>query len=239
MINKVLTILGFILSICSLVFLFKLRADTKLDTFKQPFETGSKEKFFISQNISSNTTSEFGIKCELYEQAIMNSKVDKLGLIFNLNVAPIHSRTTQLIIIFFLQIAFIFLPIIMLYYFSKKRHFLAVFLIVITLVINYALYIANFVITVLLVLSYFKGDTNRYIDFLSCKNVNKGEFDDYSFAKKLRRDFIVFIILNIVCSFLNYTSSGRNAQETNQQRIQNNKNKEVNEAPAVEMNISK
>jgi len=239
MLKNILAILGFILSICSIVFLFKLRADTKLDTFKQPFETGLKEKFFIAQNISSNITSEFGIKCELYEQAIMNSKVDKLGLIFNLNVEPIHTRTTQLIIIFFLQIAFIFLPIIMLYYFSKKRHFLAVFLIVITLALNYALYIANFVITVLLVLSFFKGDTNKYIDFLTCKNVNKEEFGNYSFAKKLQRDFVIFIILNIVCSFLNYTSSGRNAQETNQQRNQKNKNKEANDVPAVEMNISK
>ena len=238
MLKSILSILGFILSICSIVFLFKLRADTKLDTFKQPFEIGLKEKLFNSQNISSITSSEFGIKCELYQQAIMNSKVDKLGIIFNLNVQSIHSRTTQLIIIFFLEIAFIFLPIIMLYYFSKKRHFFAVFLIFLKLLLNYALYITNFVLTILLVLSFFKGDTNKFIDFLSCKNVNKEELDNYLFAKKLQRDFIIFIILNIVSSFLNYTSS-RSVQDSNQQRNKKNKNKESSEPPAVEMNISK
>ena len=113
MYNRILSLLGFIISICSIVFLFKLRGDSKLDTFKQPFEVGEKGKLFNSQNISSITSSEFAIKCELYQEAIMSSKVDKLGYVFNLNVENIHRRTTQLVIIFALQILFIVLLIVL------------------------------------------------------------------------------------------------------------------------------
>ena len=215
MYNRILSLLGFIISICSIVFLFKLRGDSKLDTFKQPFEVGEKGKLFNSQNISSITSSEFAIKCELYQEAIMSSKVDKLGYVFNLNVDNIHRRTTQLVIIFALQILFIVLLIVLIVLIAKTESLMAIFILTITIIANYALYIANFVITILLVLTFYKGDAHKFVDFLSCKNINVEEFSKYSFAKKLQKDFTIFFILNIVSIFLNYQTS-QAAQINNQ-----------------------
>ena len=234
MYNRILSLLGFIISICSIVFLFKLRADSKLDTFKQPFEIGEKEKLFNSQNISSITSSEFGIKCELYQEAIMSSKVDKLGLVFNLNVENIHKRTTQLVIIFALQILFIVLLIILLVLIAKTESLMAIFLLTITIIGNYALYIANFVITILLVLAFYKGDAHKFVDFLSCKNINTEEFSKYSFAKKLQKDFTIFFILNIVSIFLNYQTS--QAAQINNQK---GKKKMPEQQPSVEVVVNK
>ena len=84
----------------------------------------------------------------------------------------------------------------------------------ISLLANYALYIANFIITVLLVLSFYKGDTYRFLDFLSCKNVNKDEFGDYLYARKIKNDFIIFIILDIISSLINYQSNQFNPTNT-------------------------
>ena len=234
MYNRILSLLGFIISICSIVFLFKLRADSKLDTFKQPFEIGEKEKLFNSQNISSITSSEFGIKCELYQEAIMSSKVDKLGLVFNLNVENIHKRTTQLVIIFALQILFIVLLIVLLVLIAKTESLMAIFLLTITIIGNYALYIANFVITILLVLAFYKGDAHKFVDFLSCKNINTKEFSKYSFAKKLQKDFTIFFILNIVSIFLNYQTS--QAAQINNQK---GKKKMPEQQPSVEVVVNK
>ena len=234
MYNRILSLLGFIISICSIVFLFKLRADSKLDTFKQPFEIGEKEKLFNSQNISSITSSEFGIKCELYQEAIMSSKVDKLGLVFNLNVENIHKRTTQLVIIFALQILFIVLLIVLLVLIAKTESLMAIFLLTITIIGNYALYIANFVITILLVLAFYKGDAHKFVDFLSCKNINTEEFSKYSFAKKLQKDFTIFFILNIVSIFLNYQTS--QAAQINNQK---GKKKMPEQQPSVEVVVNK
>ena len=221
MCSRIIPLFGFIISICSIVYLFKLRSDTKEDLFQQQIEIGKKEKLFYQMNLSSIALTDKLIKCELYQEAIMNPKVNKLGVIFNLNIENIHKRATQLIIIFILVIVFLFLPLLMLYLYAKTKSAVIFVLAYIILLANFVLYFVNFIITIFLVVDFYKGDTYRFLDFLECKNVNKDELNNYLFAKKLKNDFIIFIILNIVSSMMNYKSNEFAPSNNRQRRRQN------------------
>ena len=232
MCSRIIPLFGFIISICSIVYLFKLRSDTKEDLFQQQFELEKKEKLFYQMNLSSIALSDKLIKCELYQEAIMNPKVNKLGVIFNLNIKNIHKRTTQLIIVFILVIIFLFLPLLMLYLYAKtKSAFIFVFAYIILLA-NFVLYFVNFFITIFLVVDFYKGDTYRFLDFLDCKNVNKDELNNYLYAKKLKNDFIVFIILNIISSMMNYKSN-EFTPANNRQRKSHKQNEQSSEQPSI------
>ena len=221
MCSRIIPLFGFIISICSIIYLFKLRSDTKEDLFQQQIEIGKKEKFFYQMNLSSIALTDKLIKCELYQEAIMNPKVNKLGVIFNLNIENIHKRATQLIIIFILVIVFLFLPLLMLYLYAKTKSAVIFVLAYIILLANFVLYFVNFIITIFLVVDFYKGDTYRFLDFLECKNVNKDELNNYLFAKKLKNDFIIFIILNIVSFMMNYKSNEFAPSNNRQRRRQN------------------
>ena len=233
MCSRIIPLFGFIISICSIVYLFKLRSDTKEDLFQQQIEIGKKEKFFYQMNLSSIALTDKLIKCELYQEAIMNPKVNKLGVIFNLNIENIHKRATQLIIIFilvfghhillFLSLVFLFLPLLILYLYAKTKSAVIFVLAYIILLANFVLYFVNFIITIFLVVDFYKGDTYRFLDFLECKNVNKDELNNYLFAKKLKNDFIIFIILNIVSSMMNYKSNEFAPSNNRQRRRQSAK----------------
>ena len=110
MANKFLSVFGLGLSIATLVYLFNIRSDTQIDTFQQPFQPGQKDKLFTFY--SNITSSNIGIKCELYERAIMNPKVKKLGDVFYLNIESIHTKSTQLLILYIVVIIALFLTIL-------------------------------------------------------------------------------------------------------------------------------
>ena len=234
MCSRIIPLFGFIISICSIVYLFKLRSDTKEDLFQQQIEIGKKEKLFYQMNFSSIALTDKLIKCELYQEAIMNPKVNKLGVIFNLNIENIHKRATQLIIIFILVIVFLFLPLLMLYLYAKTKSAVIFVLAYIILLANFVLYFVNFIITIFLVVDFYKGDTYRFLDFLECKNVNKDELNNYLFAKKLKNDFIMFIILNIVSSMMNYKSNEFAPSNNRQRRRQNEQSGEQSSIVVVD-----
>ena len=219
MYDKIKATVGFIISICALVYLFKIRMDTKVDTFKQPLETGKKEQLFYSSNTTSSQ--DYGIKCELYQNAIMYSKVTKLEDVFNLNIESIHTKSTQLLIILTLTIIFLVLSILGIYFISPTKYIFAVFFYSILVLINLALFICNLIITALLILDFYKGDTQNFIEYLNCANVNREEFSNYFFAEKLNKDFKVFIVLNFIGLFINYNlirKRRNNEQEQSGQR---------------------
>ena len=234
MCSRIIPLFGFIISICSIIYLFKLRSDTKEDLFQQQIEIGKKEKLFYQMNFSSIALTDKLIKCELYQEAIMNPKVNKLGVIFNLNIENIHKRATQLIIIFILVIVFLFLPLLMLYLYAKTKSAVIFVLAYIILLANFVLYFVNFIITIFLVVDFYKGDTYRFLDFLECKNVNKDELNNYLFAKKLKNDFIIFIILNIVSSMMNYKSNEFAPSNNRQRRRQNEQSGEQSSIVVVD-----
>ena len=99
MLKKISSLFGLIISISTLVYLFKINADTKIDAFQQPFKPGEKDKFFTFY--TNITSADIGMNCELYGEAILNSKVNKLGDVFYLNIENIHTKSSQLIFLFF------------------------------------------------------------------------------------------------------------------------------------------
>ena len=228
MANKFLSVLGLGLSIATLVYLFNIRADTQVDTFQQPFQPGQKDKLYTF--FSNITSADIGIKCELYEEAILSPKVKKLGDVFYLNIESIHTKSTQLLILYIVVIIALFLTILSMYCLEATQSFGALCFACLIILGNFALLILNFVLSVLMVLSFYKGDTHRFIEYLSCANVNREEFGNYLFAEKLNKDFKIFIILNLISLFLNYNSN-RDKKIT--------ENKEKNETKRVEIVESK
>ncbi len=228
MANKFLSVFGLGLSIATLVYLFNIRSDTQIDTFQQPFQPGQKDKLFTF--FSNITSADIGIKCELYEEAILSPKVKKLGDVFYLNIESIHTKSTQLLILYIVVIIALFLTILSMYCLEATQSFGALCFACLIILGNFALLILNFVLSVLMVLSFYKGDTQRFVDYLSCANVNREEFGNYLFAEKLNKDFKIFIILNLISSFLNYNSN-------RDKKI--NENKEKNETKRVEIIESK
>ena len=219
---------GLFISIGALVYLIKIRSDTKVDTFQQPFQPGQKDKLFTFY--SNITSANIGIKCELYEEAILNPKVNKLGDVFYLNIESIHTKSTQLLILYIVVIVVLFLTILSMYCLEATQSVGALCFACLIILGNFALLILNFVLSVLMVLSFYKGDTHRFIEYLSCANVNREEFGNYLFAEKLNKDFKIFIILNLISLFLNYNSN-RDKKIT--------ENKEKNETKRVEIVESK
>ena len=88
---------------------------------------------------------------------------------------------------------------------------------------NFALLILNFVLSVLMILSFYKGDTHKFTEFLSCANVNREEFGNYLFAEKLNKDFKIFIILNLICLFMAYNSNKNKNKKKNERKEEKNK----------------
>ncbi len=228
MANKFLSVFGLGLSIATLVYLFNIRSDTQIDTFQQPFQPGQKDKLFTF--FSNITSADIGIKCELYEEAILSPKVKKLGDVFYLNIESIHTKSTQLLILYIVVIIALFLTILSMYCLEATQSFGALCFACLIILGNFAILILNFVLSVLMVLSFYKGDTHRFIEYLSCANVNREEFGNYLFAEKLNKDFKIFIILNLISLFLNYNSN-RDKKIT--------ENKEKNETKRVEIVESK
>ena len=214
-------ILTLLISIGAFVYLFKLRSDTKVDTFQQPFQPGQKEKLFT---FYSNTTSaNIGIKCELYERAILNPKVNKLGDVFYLNIENIHSKINQILILYVVMIVVLFLSVLSMYFLEVTESVGALCFAFLMIFGNFALLILNFVLSVLMVLSFYKGDTHKFNEFLSCSNVNREEFGNYLFAEKLNKDFKIFIILNLICLFMAYNSNKNKNKKKNERKEEKNK----------------
>ena len=224
--NTFVSFIGLVISICVLVYLFKIRSDTKEDLFKQPIDPALKGKFFYSTNTTpAINPAEVGIKCELYQEVIMNPKVTKLGDFFNLNIESIHSKANMLLLIGVLAIIMLLLTIVALFFLEQTKSLLFIFLTCILSLGNVALIICNLVVSILFFLSYYNGDTYRFVEFLSCKNVNKSEFGNYLFAEKLKTHFTVFVVLNIINLYMN-SKVNTTANSNNQQQQQNNAQQE-------------
>ena len=224
--NSFCSFIGLIISIIALVYLFKIRSDTKEDIFQKPIEPTLKGKFFYSTNtIPAVNPAEVGIKCELYQDAIMNPKVTKLGDFFNLNIESIHSKANILLLIGALVIIMLLLTILSLFLLVQTKSLIFIFLTCIVSLGNVALIICNLVMSILFFLSYYNGDTYRFVEFLSCKNVNKNEFGDYLFAEKLKQHFTVFVVLNIINLYMN-SKVNTTTNSNNQQQQQNNAQQE-------------
>ena len=215
------SLIGLVFSILSLVYLFKIRSDTNNNIFQQIIEPSMKEKFFYSINTTPAVNpAEVSIKCELYQNAIMNPKLTKLGDLFDLNIEDIHSKANLLLLFAILAIISMLLTVFSLVLLEKIQSYFYICLIIILAFGIMVLGFSNLVLTILFFFSFYNGDTNKFVEFLSCKNVNRNEFSDYLFAEKLKKDFTIFVIFNIINSLIN--SKMNQNKNSNRQKPQRN-----------------
>ena len=213
--------IGLLISIIAMIYLFKIRSDTNNNIFQQTIEPSMKEKFFYSTNtIPAVNPAEVSIKCELYQNAIMNPKLTKLGDLFDLNIEDIHSKANLLLLFAILAIISMLLTVFSLVLLEKIQSYFYICLIIILAFGIMVLGFSNLVLTILFFFSFYNGDTNKFVEFLSCKNVNRNEFSDYLFAEKLKKDFTIFVIFNIINSLIN--SKMNENKNSNRQKPQRN-----------------
>ena len=213
--------IGLLISIIAMIYLFKIRSDTNNNIFQQTIEPSMKEKFFYSINTTPAVNpAEVSIKCELYQNAIMNPKLTKLGDLFDLNIEDIHSKANLLLLFAILAIISMLLTVFSLVLLEKMQSYFYICLIIILAFGIMVLGFSNLVLTILFFFSFYNGDTNKFVEFLSCKNVNRNEFSDYLFAEKLKKDFTIFVIFNIINSLIN--SKMNQNKNSNRQKPQRN-----------------
>ena len=213
--------IGLLISIIAMIYLFKIRSDTNNNIFQQIIEPSMKEKFFYSTNTTPAVNpAEVSIKCELYQNAIMNPKLTKLGDLFDLNIEDIHSKANLLLLFAILAIISMLLTVFSLVLLEKMQSYFYICLIIILAFGIMVLGFSNLVLTILFFFSFYNGDTNKFVEFLSCKNVNRNEFSDYLFAEKLKKDFTIFVIFNIINSLIN--SKMNQNKNSNRQKPQRN-----------------
>ena len=213
--------IGLLISIIAMIYLFKIRSDTNNNIFQQIIEPSMKEKFFYSINTTPAVNpAEVSIKCELYQNAIMNPKLTKLGDLFDLNIEDIHSKANLLLLFAILVIISMLLTVFSLVLLEKIQSYFYICLIIILAFGIMVLGFSNLVLTILFFFSFYNGDTNKFVEFLSCKNVNRNEFSDYLFAEKLKKDFTIFVIFNIINSLIN--SKMNQNKNSNRQKPQRN-----------------
>ena len=213
--------IGLLISIIAMIYLFKIRSDTNNNIFQQILEPSTKEKFFYSINTTPAVNpAEVSIKCELYQNAIMNPKLTKLGDLFDLNIEDIHSKANLLLLFAILAIISMLLTVFSLVLLEKIQSYFYICLIIILAFGIMVLGFSNLVLTILFFFSFYNGDTNKFVEFLSCKNVNRNEFSDYLFAEKLKKDFTIFVIFNIINSLIN--SKMNQNKNSNRQKPQRN-----------------
>ena len=213
--------IGLLISIIAMIYLFKIRSDTNNNIFQQIIEPSMKEKFFYSINTTPAVNpAEVSIKCELYQNAIMNPKLTKLGDLFDLNIEDIHSKANLLLLFAILAIISMLLTVFSLVLLEKIQSYFYICLIIILAFGIMILGFSNLVLTILFFFSFYNGDTNKFVEFLSCKNVNRNEFSDYLFAEKLKKDFTIFVIFNIINSLIN--SKMNQNKNSNRQKPQRN-----------------
>ena len=224
MCKQILTFVGIILWILTLVYLFKVYGETKVDLFQQPFETGEKEKFFIDSTQNPDQLPNVNAQCKDYQAQIMNPNTKKLGDVFILNTESVHRGVFYYLII---TITFIIILVMFLILFivialspeSSSLRTIASFILLIISLFSMILLILSIINFILLLYSYYSGDTTTYYEFLRCKNVNYEGFHRYRIVEILKSDFRTFIqiiVFNFIINFIKEFKKEVNNQLNNQ-----------------------
>ena len=102
--------------------------------------------------------------------------------------------------------------------YGEKAAFLTLPCVPVIAIINFGSGITNLVLFIILCVRYYGGDTNKYVEFLDCYNVNKNKFSEkFKDIEELKSDFTVFMVLCIIYLVLNFCSSGSSSQKKNEE----------------------
>ena len=215
------SIISLTLSILLFISIFHVISDTKHDQFQQPFSKGEKELMFYTKETNPLINYfQIGIKCQMYQDAIMNPKVTKMSDVFNLNIGLIHDKAGSLLIVIILCLVFLVFFFVCAVISVKIKSLSLICLSLILVLASVGFNIANFVLLYKVTKIFYSSDMNQFIEFLKCQNVNRDGFSKYLYAEDLYKHFNIFVILNIIYILWNLSSS--QSEKKNEQAQTNN-----------------
>ena len=215
-------------SILIFVSIFQILSDTKNDAFEQQISLGEKEKMFYGTN--TNPLIDFsiiGIKCEMYQNIIMDPKISKMGEVFNLNIKLIHDKIYSILIVEVLAFVFLVFYFICMIISVKNKSLSLACLSCIMIIASIGFSVANFIYLYKVIMIFYHSDMNQFMEFLKCKNINRDGFEKYLYAEELNNHFTRFVILSVIHILWNLSSSQPNKK--NEESQGNNNDIELTE----------
>jgi len=193
------SILNFSLLLAVIVLVFLIRSDTSKNYFNEQLTQEEKNIFFY--NTETNPLlqpSEIGIKCQMYQNIIMDKRVTTLGDVFNLNIELIHDKTTALLILWISCLIFTIFCMICFFANIRTQNVTIICLSCCMLIGSFIFAIANFILLYKLILAFYYSDMNQFVQFLKCRNVVREGFSKYLYIEDLHYHIALFILCSIV-----------------------------------------
>ena len=199
MCKRIRSILNFSLLLTVIVLVFLIRSDTSKNYFNEQLTQEEKNIFFY--NTETNPLlqpSEIGIKCQMYQNIILDERVTKLGDVFNLNIELIHDKTTALLILWISCLIFTIFCMICFFANIRTQNVTIICLSCCMLIGSFIFAIANFILLYKLILAFYYSDMNQFVQFLKCRNVVREGFIKYLYIEDLHYHIALFILCSIV-----------------------------------------
>ena len=199
MCKRIRSILNFSLLLAVIVLVFLIRSDTSKNYFNEQLTQEEKNIFFY--NTETNPLlqpSEIGIKCQMYQNIILDERVTKLGDVFNLNIELIHDKTTALLILWISCLIFTIFCMICFFANIRTQNVTIICLSCCMLIGSFIFAIANFILLYKLILAFYYSDMNQFVQFLKCRNVVREGFSKYLYIEDLHYHIALFILCSIV-----------------------------------------
>ena len=216
------SIIGLSITILLFISIFHILSYTKADLSQERFSKGEKDNFFYTKD--SNPLINFydiGFKCEMYQNAIMNPKTEKLGDIFKLNIKLINEKINSLLIVVILSFVFLVFYLVCLAISISKKSLSFVCLSCIMIIVSVGFSVANFILLYKVIMDFYNSDMNQFMEFLKCKNVNREGFIKYLYVEDLYYHFKRFVFLSVIHILWNLSS---NKIEKKEEQSQTNTN---------------
>ena len=193
------TILNIYLSLAVFFFVSLIRSKTSKNYFNEQLTQEEKNKFFYGTETNPLIQpAEIGIKCQIYQNIIMDEKVTKLGDVFNLNIELIHDKTTALLILWISCLIFTIFCMICFFANIRTQNVTIICLSCCMLIGSFIFAIANFILLYKLILAFYYSDMNQFVQFLKCRNVVREGFSKYLYIEDLHYHIALFILCSIV-----------------------------------------
>lgn len=220
MCKRIRSILNFSLLLAVIVLVFLIRSDTSKNYFNEQLTQEEKNIFFY--NTETNPLlqpSEIGIKCQMYQNIIMDKRVTTLGDVFNLNIELIHDKTTALLILWISCLIFTIFCMICFFANIRTQNVTIICLSCCMLIGSFIFAIANFILLYKLILAFYYSDMNQFVQFLKCRNVVREGFSKYLYIEDLHYHIALFILCSIVQ--MGMQLSNNNKDENRRERNNN------------------
>jgi len=224
MCKRIRSILNFSLLLAVIVLVFLIRSDTSKNYFNEQLTQEEKNIFFY--NTETNPLlqpSEIGIKCQMYQNIIMDKRVTTLGDVFNLNIELIHDKTTALLILWISCLIFTIFCMICFFANIRTQNVTIICLSCCMLIGSFIFAIANFILLYKLILAFYYSDMNQFVQFLKCRNVVREGFSKYLYIEDLHYHIALFILCSIVqmgMQLSNNNNNDENRRERNNNDIE-------------------